>query len=315
MRRFLFRRFVFALFSLWGITIVVFILSRLGPDPLLVYVREGGYGMSPETIAALRDKWALDEPPVVQYFIWLGNVLQGDFGDSIATQRPVLDVIAERVGATVQLGIAAWIVGSGVGIPLGIIAAVRRASVWDYIARFIALIGQATPSFWLAIVLILVFSIQLDLLPTSGRAVGEPLTTRLKHMVLPVLALGFEPWAAYLRLTRSSMLEVLDAEYIKLARAKGTSRMSVIWKHAFRNALIQPLTISAVVLASFMTGTVFIETVFAWPGLGRLAVTATLDNDFPVVSAVVLIFGVAYVFLNFMADMAYAVVDPRIRYS
>lgn len=315
MQRFLARRLLFAFFSLWGITVVVFILSRMGPDPLLVFVREGGHGLRPETVEFLREKWALDEPPVVQYLIWVKNVARGDFGTSIATQRPVTSVISQRVGATVQLGIAAWIVGTIVGIPLGIVSAVNRASGWDYFARFIALIGQATPAFWLSIVLIFIFAIQLGWLPTSGRAVNEPFATQLQHMILPVMALGFEPWAAYLRLTRSSMLEVMDSEYIKLARAKGVSRSMVVWKHAFRNALIQPLTISAVVLASFITGTVFIETVFAWPGLGRLAVTATLDNDFPVVSAIVLLFGVAYVFMNFLADLAYAVVDPRIRYS
>ena len=315
MRRFLLRRFLFAIISLVGITVVVFGLSRLGPDPLLVYVPEGGGGLSPETIAALEAKWALDRHPVVQYMIWLRNVVSLDFGTSIATQRPVTDIVKSRVGATVQLGIAAWVVGTLIGIPLGVVSAVKRASVWDYAARFVALIGQATPSFWLAIVLIWVFAIQLSLLPTSGRAVDARFSLQVKHMILPTMALGFEPWAAYLRMTRSSMLEVLDSEYIRLARAKGVTGSVVIWKHAFRNALIQPLTISAVVLASFITGTVFIETVFAWPGLGRLAVTSALDNDFPVVSAVVLLFGVSYVAMNLLADLAYAYVDPRIRYS
>jgi peptide/nickel transport system permease protein len=162
--------------------------------------------------------------------------------------------------------------------------------------------------------MILIFSIQLDLLPTSGRPVEKPIPTQIRYIILPALVLGFDPWAAYLRLTRSAFLEVLDSEYIKFARAKGVSTFWVIWKHGLRNALIQPLTVSTLLFASFITGAVFAETIFAWPGLGRLAVTATIDNDFPVVSAIVLLFGVIYVVMNLVADVAYAYVDPRIRY-
>lgn len=316
MGRFLIRRAVFSILTLWGVTILVFILSRLGPDPLLVYVRDSSYGISPETIAALKEKWGLDRPLLVQYVKWVSALLQGDLGDSVAAQRSVVLIIKEKVPATVQLAAIAWVMATAPGVAFGVLSAVKRSTAWDYIARSIALIGQATPSFWLALVMILVFSVQLDWLPSATRGdPTDPFMERLKHFVMPSVVLAIGPWAAYMRLTRSSMLEVLDTEFVKLARAKGVGNTIVVWKHALRNALIQPLTVSAVVLASFITGAVFVETVFAWPGIGRLAVQATLDNDFPILAGVVLMFGIAYLALNFLADLAYAVVDPRIRYS
>ncbi|MBM3959276.1 MAG: ABC transporter permease [SAR202 cluster bacterium] len=316
MRRFLIRRAVFSILTLWGVTILVFVLSRLGPDPLLVYVRDATYGISPETIAALKEKWGLDRPLVVQYVKWVGALLRGDLGESVGAQRSVVLIISEKVPATAQLAAIAWVIATVPGVALGVLSAVKRGSVWDYTARAIALIGQATPPFWLALVMILVFSVQLDWLPSATRGdAQDPFFTRLRHYIMPALVLALGPWAAYMRLTRSSMLEVLDTEFVKLARAKGVGNTVILWKHALRNALIQPLTVSAAVLASFIAGAVFVETVFAWPGIGRLAVQATLDNDFPILAGVVLMFGVGYLALNFLADLAYAVVDPRIRYS
>lgn len=316
MKPFIIRRGIFAILTLWGITLVVFGLSRLGPDPLLIYVRDDSYGINEETIRQLREQWGLDRPIHIQYLTWITALAQGDFGRSIASQRPVLKIIGERLPNTLQLAGVAWVLAAVPGIMLGVLSSVRRGSIWDYLARTIALIGQATPAFWLAILMILVFAVRLDWFPSASKATGDqPFTTQVSHFVLPALVLAIDPWASYLRLTRSSMLEVLDSEFIKLARAKGVPGRTVIWKHALRNALIQPLTISALVLASFITGAVFVEAVFAWPGIGRLAVQASLDNDFQVLAGVVLIFGVAYVALNFLADVAYAVVDPRIRYS
>ena len=315
MRRYLLRRLYFSLLTLWGITVVVFILSRLGPDPLLVFAREEAYNVAPEAIQELKKKWGLDRPLVTQYLVWMGHLLRGDLGRSIGSQRPVTKVIGEKIGATVQLGLAAFILAAGIGMPLGVLSAVKRGTLFDYMGRFVALIGQATPSFWLALIMILVFAVKLDILPSATRPTYLPLTGQLKYFILPSLVLAFDPWATYMRLTRSGMLEVLDSEYIKLARAKGVGARAVIWKHAFRNALIQPLTVSALVLGSFITGSLFVETIFSWPGLGRLAVGATWDNDFPVLAAVVLLFGLIYVALNFVADMAYAWVNPRIRYT
>jgi ABC-type dipeptide/oligopeptide/nickel transport system permease component len=201
-----------------------------------------------------------------------------------------------------------------VGVPLGVLSAVKRGSILDYLARGFALFGSALPVFWVAIVFILIFSVELGWLPTSQRAIGGSLWTQTQHFIMPTITLAWLPASTYLRLTRSAVLETLDTEYIKLARAKGLTHNKVIWKHAFRNALIQPLTVSALLLAGFITGAVLIESVFAWPGLGRLAVQAIFDNEFPILMGVVLIFAVAYVTMNFLADLAYAWIDPRIRY-
>lgn len=313
MRRFLVRRAVFAAFTLWGVTIIVFILSRLGPDPLLMFVRDSSYGLSEETAAALRSKWGLDRPLVFQYGIWLGRVARGDLGESISSGRKVTTTIRETIGNTVQLGVAAWIVATVAGVPLGVLSAVKRGGVWDYLGRTIALLGQATPPFWLALLAILVFAIGLGWLPVATKLTEGSIWAQARYFVLPTVVLAFHPMATYLRLTRSAMLEVLDSEYVKLARAKGVNRPKVIWKHAFRNALIQPVTTSALVFASFITGAIFVESVFAWPGLGRLAARATFDNDFPVIAGVVLLFGWIYLVLNFLADMSYVIIDPRIR--
>ena len=316
MQKFFIRRLIFAILTLWSITFVVFGLSRMGPDPLLIYVRDDSYGISEETLDKLRTKWGLDRPFHIQYLRWMAAITRGDFGESIAAQRPVTKIIAERLPATLQLAMIAWILASIPGVGLGVLSAVKRGSMWDYFTRTLALIGQATPSFWLAILMILVVAVRLEWLPPATKAAStESFMTQASYFVLPAMVLGFDPWATYLRLTRSSMLEVLDSEFVKLARAKGVSGKSVIWRHALRNALIQPLTVSALVLASFITGSVFVETVFAWPGIGRLAVQASLDNDFPVLAGVVLLFGSAYVFMNFIADVLYAVIDPRIRYD
>ena len=295
---------------------MVFGLSRLGPDPLLIYVRDDSYGISEETLLKLRAKWGLDRPFHIQYLKWMGAIVRGDLGESIAAQRPVTTMISERMPNTLQLAGVAWILASIPGVALGVLSAIKRASIWDYGARSIALAGQATPAFWLAILMILVFAVRLDWLPAATKAPPtEPFKVQFAHYVMPALILAFDPWASYLRLTRSAMLEILDSEFVKLARAKGATSSVVIWKHAFRNALIQPLTVSALVLASFITGSVFVEAVFAWPGSGRMAVQSSLDNDFPVLAGVVLIFGSAYVVMNFLADVAYALIDPRIRYD
>lgn len=316
MRRYLVRRFLFAIFTLWGVTVLVFVLSRLGPDPLLAFVRDDTYGLAADTVAELREKWGLDRPVYIQYLVWLGNMLRGDMGESIATQRSVSQTILEALPNTLQLAAVAWVLGTIPGVLLGVSSAIRRGSVIDYFGRAIALIGQATPAFWLAILCILLFAGYLQWLPSATKAPPtESLITQARYFIMPAFVLAFDPWATYLRLTRSSMLEVLDSEYVKLARAKGARGASVIWRHALRNALIQPVTVSALVLAAFMTGSVFVEAVFAWPGIGRLAVQGALDNDAPIVAGTTLIFGVGYVAMNFIADMLYLVIDPRIRYS
>ncbi len=318
MYRYLIRRLAFALLSLVAATLLVFGLSRAAGDPLLLYAKPGGYGMSPERVEALKKKLGLDRPLIVQYFMWLGRALKGDLGNTIVNETPVMRLIRERIAATLQLGLAAFIFAISVGIPLGVLSAVKRGTIWDYLGRGFALFGQALPTFWVGIMAILVFAVVLEWLPvgTPGPANAFPLSwVRIKHFLMPAITLGWLPAAAFLRLTRSAMLEVLDSEYIKLARAKGVSRRSVIWKHAFRNAVLQPLTLAAITLAGFITGSVVAERIFAWPGVGQLTIQAVWNNDFPTLTGTVLLWTLAFLVMNFLADLAYGILNPRIRYN
>lgn len=310
MKSFLTRRLVSAILSLAGATFIVFVISVGADDPLLLYAKPGGYGVAPEQVEALKKKLGLDKPVVVQWALWLSRAARGDLGRSIFDERPVSQKIGERVGVTIKLGISAWIFATLIGVPIGVLAAVKRGSVWDYVGRFFALFGQAIPNFWLGIVLVLIFAVRLDLLPSS--TVGEGFYSP-RHYLLPVFVLSISTAAGYLRITRSAMLEVLDSEFVKLARSKGVNQTFIVWKHAFRNALIPPLTVSAVLLTGFMTGSVVIETVFALPGIGSLAVNSVQNNDFPLVTGITLMFVSAWVVMNFLVDLAYAYVDPRIR--
>jgi len=288
-----------------GISIIVFTLSRMSGDPRLLYMTPGTR-FSQEVWDARGRDLGLDKPKVMQYLIWAGNAVRGDFGDSVWHKRNSLDVIVERAPATLMLSGISVVVAVLSGVGLGIASAVTRGSIADLVTRAFALVGQAAPPFFLALVLIYVFAVGLDILPTSRR--GD-----WTHFVLPVTTLSWLASASIARITRSSLLEVLDTEYVKLARAKGVGRTKVIFKHALKNALIAPLTVSAILFASFMTGTVVVETVFAWPGLGRLAVQATLQNDFPLVTGLAVIFAAIFVLSNLIADLLYAYIDPRIR--
>ena len=288
-----------------GISIIVFTLSRMSGDPRLLYMTPGTR-FSQEVWDARGRDLGLDKPKVMQYLIWAGNAVRGDFGDSVWHKRNSLDVIVERAPATLMLSGISVIVAVLSGVGMGIASAVTRGSIADLVIRAFALVGQAAPPFFLALVLIYVFAVGLDILPTSRR--GD-----WTHFVLPVTTLSWLASASIARITRSSLLEVLDTEYVKLARAKGVGRTKVIFKHALKNALIAPLTVSAILFASFMTGTVVVETVFAWPGLGRLAVQATLQNDFPLVTGLAVIFAAIFVLSNLIADLLYAYIDPRIR--
>ena len=312
MRRFIVRRFFFGILTIIAATAVVFSLSRAAGDPLLLYAKPGGYGFTPEQEAALRAKLGLDKHVVLQYFIWLGQVVQGDLGKTILDEKPVTRVVTQKLPATLQLAVIAWIGATFLGVPLGVLSAVKRGSVWDYVGRGFALFGQALPQFWIALVLIMVFAVRLGWFPAGTRGEGM---WDWKYAVMPSISLGWFALAIYMRLTRSAMLEVLDSEYVKLARIKGVSNMRVLWKHAFRNALLQPLTASALLMSGFIQGSVLVENVFAWPGMGRMAIKAVQDNDFPVLLGVVLFFTVLYVLMNFLTDLLYAFIDPRIRYD
>ncbi len=292
---------------LLGLTILVFSLSHATGDPRYLYMTQYTRTTS-EAWEAQGKAMGLDKPLIVQYIIWVGKALRGDFGTSVYYQRNSREMIIESLPATLQLSGISFVAAMLLGIPLGVLSAVKRSTAWDYIGRSFALLGQSVPPFWIAIVLVLIFSVQLDWLPTSRRGDWQ-------HYVLPVATLGWLPAAGLLRLTRSSMLEVLDSEFVKLARAKGVSSGAIVWKHAFRNALIAPLTYAMILLAGFMTGTVVVETVFAWPGIGRLAVNAALNTDFPLVTGLALVFGMVFLAASLFADVLYGVLDPRIRYE
>ena len=305
MVRFLALRLVNMVLVMLGISILVFALSRMSGDPRLLYMTKGSH-WSQEVWEARGRAMGLDKPLVVQYLRWLGGAVRGDFGNSIWYQRNSLEVIKERAPNTLRLSGISISIAIVMGVGLGVASAVTRGTLLDLVVRGFALIGQAAPPFFLALVLMYVFSVQLGWLPTSQRG-------NWTHFVLPVTSLAWLASAGVVRITRSALLEVLDSEYIKLARAKGVSRVKVVLKHGLRNALIAPLTVTAILFASFLTGTVVVETVFAWPGLGRLAVQATLMNDFPLVTGLAVIFAGLFVLANLAADLLYAAIDPRIR--
>jgi peptide/nickel transport system permease protein len=309
MQRFIIRRILYMFVALVAATLFVFLLGRAQGDPRNLLIQEGGYGVTQETWDLIGKQLHLDKPLVVQYLIWLGKVLSGDLGESVGDRIPVARQLSARIWPTVSLAAPAWILAIIIGTPLGILSSISRGSVADYIARGFALVGQAAPQFWLALMGILVFAVHLRWVPVATP--GEGFAVR--NYILPVIVLGLGPTAAYLRLTRSAMLNVLDTEYIKLARAKGVGSGMVIWKHGFRNAVIPSLTLSTLVLAGLITGSIVIETVFAWPGIGRLAFEAVSNGDFPVVTGTVLFFTLFYLVLNFITDLMYVVIDPRIK--
>mgnify|MGYP003385916330 FL=1 len=296
---------IFMVATMLLVTVLVFGLSRARGDPRLMLLDDN---TTQETWDAWGEQMGLDRPLVVQYFVWLSRAVQGDLGKSLWEKRPVTESLMQRIPATLQLGAAAWAFAMLLGVPLGVLSAVKRGSIWDYIGRVTATFGQALPPFWLGLMLILFFSVQLEWLPL-GRRGG------IDHLILPAVTLGWLAAAAILRLVRSAMLDVLDSEYVKLARSKGVSPNKVIWKHAFRNAMLVPMTYSVLILSGFLTGTVVTETVFSWPGLGRLSVVAIQSNDFPMMAGTVLLGTGLIILANFAVDMLSVVVDPRIKFE
>ena len=314
MQRFLVRRALFIVISLFGATIVIFSMTRLAHDPRELFVPDTGYGMSEEQWEALGDKMGFNKPIPVQYLLWVGKLLRGDFGTSIHQELEVRDIIASKMGATIQLAVGGWVFAILVGVPLGVAAATSRGTVWDYLSRGFALFGQALPQFWTGIMAIFLFAVLLQWLPAGTR--GDDSGFNVKYYVLPSIVLGWPAAAGIMRLTRSAMLEVLDSEFVKLARAKGLGRFQVIWKHALKNVLIPPLTSALLLMAGYLNGALVVETVFSWPGIGWIALNrAVYDNDFPLLQGTVFTFIMFYLFFAVVADILYAMIDPRIRYS
>lgn len=305
MQRFIVLRILQGLLAVFVISLIVFSLSRVAGDPLAAILDDEA---GKEQIERLRQSWGLDKPLHVQYFTYMRRLLTGDLGVSFRWDRPVAELIVERLPATIQLSAVALIVTGIIAFPIGVLSAVRKDTWFDVGGKMFAILGQSAPTFAVGLILMWLFAVQFGWLPTSGKG-------GFKHLILPGLALGYYNVAAIMRLTRSSMLDVLDTEYVKLARIKGIPEWKIIWKHCFRNALIGPLTYFSLIFAFLITGSVVIETVFAYPGLGLMVIEAINSKDHIVVQAVVMLFALLYIGINIITDIIYAYVDPRIRYG
>jgi len=288
-----------------GITVVVFWVIRLSGDPVLLMLPADA---SQHDIERLRQSLGFDQPVHVQLWRFMERVATGDFGKSLRFQEPALPLVLDRLPNTVLLALTALSISTLVALPLGVVSAVRRNSAWDHAAMFVALLGQSMPIFWTGIMLITIFSVALDLFPSSGSGT-------LRHLVLPALALGFFSTGRVTRLVRGGMLEVLGQDYVRTARAKGLAERGVVYRHALRNCLLPVITIVGLELGSTLGGAVVTEMVFAWPGVGRLIVSAIFARDYPLVQAAVFVVAAMFVLVNLVVDLLYAVVDPRVRYA
>jgi peptide/nickel transport system permease protein len=305
MQRYIARRVLQSVLALLAMSVIVFTLARITGNPLDVMLP---LEATREDYERVSKHWGLDQPLTTQYFIFLTKALGGDFGNSWKWPgHSAMGLVWQRLPATLQLAGFALLVSVLIALPIGVLAAVMKGTVWDSAAKIIALLGQSLPAFWLGIVLMWIFAVHLGWFPTSGKG-------GLSHMVLPAITLGWFQVAALMRLTRSSMLEVLDSEFVKLSRIKGLSEWKVVWKHCLRNAAIAPLTFFAIIAGVLMTGAVVTESVFSWPGTGLLVVDAVRARDFQVVQAVVIVFAGIFILTNLLVDILYAYLDPRIRY-
>jgi len=318
---------------LLGVSVIVFFMMALTPgDPVEIMI--GDTLVTPEEEARLRSDLGLDRPPVERFFVFLKNAVSGDFGLSFYHRRPVSEVISERLPATIELSLVALLLALCTSIPLGVLAAVRKNTALDRAATVGSLFGVSLPGFWFGILLLMLFSVHLHLLPVSGRIGYEfevtPIThlvlidtllqgrldafvNALKHIAMPAVVLGLPMAAILTRVTRTSMLEVLNQDYITFAEAKGLSRPRILIRHALKNALIPTVTVAALEAGSLLGGNMIVETVFGWPGLGRLVVESIFLRNYPLVQAAVLLYAVTYVMLNFLADILYTVLNPRVR--
>ena len=309
---FLVRRIATIIPTLIFVSMLIFGLQQLLPgDPAVVLA---GEDRDPTVVAYLRQKMHLDDPLPVRYLYWINGVLHGDLGESLRMQKPVLALILEKLPVTLELAGLAIVIALLIGVPAGIISAVRRNTAWDYAANAVALWGLSTPNFWLGIMLILLFSVTLGWLPASGFVSPfEDLKANLAALIMPAFVLGNAIAAVLMRHTRSAMLQVLSSDYVRTARAKGLPERSVILKHALRNALIPVITLGALELGTLLSGAVLTEQVFTIPGFGKLIVDAVFNRDYAVVQGVVLFTATAYILLNFAADIAYVVVNPQMK--
>ena len=303
MWQFIIRRSIYSIITLLILSLTIFMVVRLTGDPVTLMAEPG---VRPEDLARIRLQWGFDRPWPVQYLSFVQNMFTGELGKSFNYRMPVSELYFQRLPNSLELGLAATLISLLIGIPAGLLSAVRVNSWWDNLGKAVALLGLAMPNFWMGLVLILVFSVWLEWLPTSGNGSWQ-------HLIMPAVALGWYFAAAMLRLTRSSMLEVLRSEYIKLAHLKGLPEYVVIAMHGFKNALIPVFTLAGINLVVMVNAAVIIEVIFAWPGIGRLLFEGIFQRDFPLVQGVVVLAGMMIVGVNLMVDILYAYIDPRIR--
>jgi peptide/nickel transport system permease protein len=317
MLKFLTRRILRALVAIWGIVTIVFITMRLSGDPVPLLLPPDA---PTSEMIRVRADLGLDQPLAVQYVVFLGNVLHGDLGRSIHMRQPAIDLALERLPATFELAVSAFVLAIVVALPAGLISAARRNSVWDNLAMLLALIGQSAPTFYIGIMLILVLGLQLGWFPVSGRGQGSWLNPgdwpdMLHHLILPAVTLGAFAMASIARLTRSAVLDVMRQEYIRTARAKGLNETTVMLRHNLKNAAIPVITMMGLQFGTLLGGAVVTETVFSWPGIGLLAIKSIGSRDYPIVQSSVLLVAIAFVLVNVVVDLAYGWLDPRIRYA
>jgi peptide/nickel transport system permease protein len=320
-RKFVLRRLLQLIPLLIGVSLISFFVMHLAPgDPTALFTDPN---VDPIELARIRANWGLDKPILVQYFYWLGNALRGNFGKSYLTGQPVIHEILERLPNTLLLMISSYILTLLITIPLGVISAVRKGTWFDNLVTVLSFAGMATPSFWLGLMLMLLFAVRLDWLPAVGMydpllrdsGLGARVWDVIMHMILPLATMTILSLAGITRYQRAAMLEVLDQDFIRTARAKGLPERIVIFKHALRNALIPIVTILGLSLPGLFGGAFIIETVFAWPGMGRLGVIAVFQRNYPLIMGIVVLSAVLIMLGNLLADMGYALVDPRIRYA
>ncbi len=312
MLSFILRRILIAIPTILLISVFVFSLQKLLPgDPVLAMA---GEERDPEVLEFLREKYRLNDPIPVQYVTWVGNALRGDLGISLRTNQPVTELIAEKLPVTIQLAVMAILFALVIGIPAGIVSAVKKGTVTDYVANIVALSGLSIPNFWLGIMLILLVSVKLDLLPASGYVpLTEDPVKSITTMLMPAFVLGTALAATLMRHTRSAMLGVLKSDYVRTARAKGLTEHRVVLKHAFRNALTPIVTLTALLFGELIAGAVLTEQIFTIPGFGKLVVDAVFNRDYAVVQGIVLVTAVGFIVMNLLADVAYVLLNPRLR--
>jgi peptide/nickel transport system permease protein len=300
------------------VSVIVFLMLHLAPgDPAEVILSQRSVNFREEQLIELRAKLGLDRPLAVQYFDWLGNAATGDLGTSYYLRRDIGSILFERMQGTALLALGALVIALPLGIGAGVLAAILRGTIWDRVISAVVVAGVALPVFALGLFLIVIFGVEWKLLPVAGMKSfdGGDVVDRLRHLILPAVTLGMSPAAILARLTRSSMIEVLNEDFVRTARAKGLRERLVLWRHAFRNVLIPITTVIGLEAGFLLGGAVLVEVVFSWPGMGQLIVDAILQRDFPVVQGAILVVSLAYVLINLLIDVLYSFIDPRIRYG